>query len=49
MRPYMSVSVSLPLVPTTTAVCGPAITGLGVMRGDRKAAPVELMARKSQR
>src|SRR4051794_41910544 len=34
-RPYLSVKISSPGGPTTTAVCDPATTGLGVTRGGR--------------
>ncbi len=30
MRPYSSVQISSPAGPTTTAVCGPVVRGLGV-------------------
>src|SRR5262245_28743185 len=36
MRPYLSVCSSWPFGPTTTAGCGPLITGRGVTRGGRK-------------
>src|SRR5690349_4872584 len=35
-RPYLSVKISSPALPTTTAVCGPCTVGLGVTRGGRK-------------
>jgi len=35
-RPYLSVWISSPCGPTTIAVCGPRIIGLGVVRGVRK-------------
>ena len=34
-RPYLSVQISSPGGPTTTAVCGPCVRGLGVTRGGR--------------
>src|SRR6185503_11165434 len=34
-RPYLSTKISLPGGPTTTAVCGPVITGLGVRLSGR--------------
>lgn len=37
MRPYSSVQISSPAGPTTTAVCGPVVRGLGVVRGGVKA------------
>ena len=38
-RPYLSVRISSPLGPTTTAVWVPAIIGFGVTRGGRKISP----------
>src|ERR1700686_3920953 len=35
-RPYLSVQISSPLLPTTKAVCGPRMNGLCVRRGERK-------------
>src|SRR2546422_6789678 len=37
MRPYSSVQISSPAGPTTTAVCGPVVRGLGVVRAGVKA------------
>ncbi len=34
-RPYLSVKISSPPGPMTTAVCGPCTKGLGVRRGGR--------------
>src|SRR5450432_2466388 len=50
IRPCLSVSTSLPEVPTTTAVCGPAMTGFGALRGERycgvlELAPMAMLAR----
>ena len=35
MRPYSSTSISSPFLPTTIAVCGPWMSGLGVSSGAR--------------
>src|SRR5689334_5637816 len=47
-RPYLSVKISSPDGPTTTADCGPCMKGLGVRRGGRYCC-LEGMAEKSQR
>ena len=36
MRPYWSVQICSPAGPTTIAVCGPRVRGLGVVRAGRQ-------------